>query len=103
VSPLLWGKDDEVRERFGAAGIPSDAITCDPDTWTFRAPGTSGAFLDEFLHYYGPTMNAYATAQADGKGDQLRSDLDELFTSCNTSTTGGTVIPATFLRVTVVV
>src|SRR3954452_17693075 len=44
VSPVLWGKDDEVRERFGAAGIPSDAITCDPDTWTFRAPGTSGAF-----------------------------------------------------------
>jgi SAM-dependent methyltransferase len=101
VSPVLWGKEDEVRERFGAAGIAAEAITCEPDTWTFRSPGTPAAFLDEFLRYYGPTMNAYAAANAEGKGEQLRAELEELFTSSNTATGGGTVIPATFLRVTV--
>jgi SAM-dependent methyltransferase len=101
VSPMLWGKEDEVRARFGAAGVASDAITCEPDTWTFRYDGTPDGFVEEFLRYYGPTMNAYAAAQADGKGAQLRAELEELFAGCNTSGSGGTVIPATFLRVTV--
>jgi len=103
VSPMLWGKEDEVRARFGAAGIAADAVTCEPDTWTFRYDGTPTGFVEEFVRYYGPTMNAYAAAQADGKGEQLRAELDELFTTANTSTAFGTVIPATFLRVTVAV
>jgi hypothetical protein len=47
-------------------------------------------------------MNAYAAAQADGKGEQLRAELEELFAECNTTGSDDTtVIPAGFLRVTV--
>jgi hypothetical protein len=98
---MLWGVEDDVRGRFGTAGIAADGVTCERDTFTFRYPGAPSGFLDDFLGYYGPTMNAYAAAQADGKGEQLRAELEELFTSANTSTAGDTVIPATFLRVTV--
>jgi uncharacterized protein (TIGR03086 family) len=101
VSPMLWGKEDEVRARFGGAGIAADAVTCAPDTWTFRYAGTPAGFVEEFLRYYGPTMNAYAAAQADGRGDQLRAELEALFSGCNTSRSEDTVIPATYLRVTV--
>jgi uncharacterized protein (TIGR03086 family) len=101
VSPMLWGVEDDVRGRFGTAGIAADGVTCERDTFTFRYAGAPSGFLDDFLRYYGPTMNAYAAARADGKGEQLRAELEELFTSANTSTGSDTVIPATFLRVTV--
>jgi uncharacterized protein (TIGR03086 family) len=100
VSPMLWGVEDDVRDRFAAAGVAADAVTCDRDTFTFRYPGTPAGFLDEFRRYYGPTMNAFAAADADGKADRLQSELEELFTSCNIGSSDLTVIPATFLRVT---
>jgi uncharacterized protein (TIGR03086 family) len=101
VSPMLWGVDDEVKARFAAAGVATDAVTCERDWFTFYSDGTPAGFVDDFLRYYGPTMNAYATAQADGKGDQLRHELEELFASCNTAGDGGTEISAAYLRVTV--
>jgi hypothetical protein len=90
-----------VRDRFAAAGIAGDAVTFDRDTWTFRSPEPPAGFLDEFRRYYGPSMNAFAAAEADGKAAELHAELEELFTSCNTSGAGDTVIPATYLRVTV--
>ena len=55
-----------------------------------------------FRTYYGPTMNAYDAAAANGREADLHAELDALFNEQNTSETGGaTTIPATFLRVTV--
>jgi hypothetical protein len=49
-------------------------------------------------------MNAFDAAAADGREDELNAELDDLFTSKNTSTTDdATSIPATFLRVTIAV
>jgi ubiquinone/menaquinone biosynthesis C-methylase UbiE len=102
VSPMTWGLESHVLERFGAAGVPKQNITCEKDTYTFNFEGSSSAFVDEFLRYYGPTMNAYEAAEKNGKSDQLRGELDGLFASQNKSTTGDkTVVAATFLRVTV--
>ena len=101
VSPMAWGVEDDVRERFTAAGIGAGAVTFERDTFTFRYPGAPAGFVEEFRRYYGPTMNAFAAADADGKAEQLRVELEDLFTSCNTGTPELTVIPATFLRVTV--
>jgi SAM-dependent methyltransferase len=100
VSPVTWGVEENVVERFGAAGIPADRIVCERDTYTFVFAGSPSEYLAEFRDYYGPTMNAYAAAKADGREAELHAELEALFDEKNTSSEG-TSIPATFLRVTV--
>ena len=104
VSPMTWGSEDIVAERFGGAGIPRERISCERDTYTFNFPGTPSELLDVFRRYYGPTMNAYAAAAANGSEAELHAELDTLFNEQNTvAGEDGTSIPATFLRVTVTV
>ena len=100
ISPMTWGVASHVIERFGAAGIPAENISCDPDTFIFRFDGSPAEFAKEFRDYYGPTMNAFDAAEKSGRAADLQRELDELFTAQNTSAEG-TTIPATFLRVTV--
>jgi len=102
ISPMTWGVEANVQERFGAAGVPADAIACERDTYRFEFDGTPEQFIDTFRQFYGPTMNAFEAATKDGKADALRAELVELANRCNQSTDPKrTVIPATFLRVTV--
>jgi SAM-dependent methyltransferase len=102
ISPVRWGVEADVRERFAAAGIPEDRIHCARSTYVFDAAGTPASFLAVFRDYYGPTMNAFAAASANGKQAALQGELEALFESQNTSKTPDrTTIPATFLRVTV--
>jgi SAM-dependent methyltransferase len=104
VSPMTWGVEANVVERFGAAGIAPDRITCKPDTFTFNFAGTPVQFVDAFRRYYGPTMNAFDAAEKNGKAQVLQEELEALFTRENRSADLATTsIPATFLRVTVAV
>ena len=101
VSPMLWGQDDKVRERFAKAGIPHDRIICERDSFMFRHDGPPAEFVDRFTRFYGPTMNALDAAEQTGRADELRSELGRLFEAHNQSgDPGRTEIPATFLRVT---
>ena len=54
VSPVTWGVEDNVRERFGAAGIAPDDIACERATWVFRHAGPPAEFLDIFRHLLRP-------------------------------------------------
>jgi SAM-dependent methyltransferase len=101
VSPVTWGVEANVRDRFGAAGIPADRITCEPATYVFRRPGPPGEFLEDFRLYYGPTMNAFAAAAKDGRAGDLQHELGALFAARNEGGPDNTVIPATYLKVTV--
>ena len=102
ISPMTWGIESHVIERFGAAGIASSSITFLRDTFTFNYHGAPSAFVDEFRFYYGPTMNAFAAATKNGRAAELQRELEDLFTRQNQSANKGTTsIPATFLRVTV--
>lgn len=102
ISPMTWGVETNVVERFGAAGIPKEDISFAKDTYTFNYPGSPSEFVDTFRRYYGPTMNAFDAAEKNGKSEDLRKELEALFESQNTSKrAGATSIPATFLRVTV--
>jgi SAM-dependent methyltransferase len=104
VSPMTWGVESEVIERFTAAGVPEGQISCERDTYTFNYPGPPSEFLAQFRVYYGPTMNAYGAAARDGRELELHSELEALFDSQNRSGNDETTsIPATFLRVTVAV
>jgi ubiquinone/menaquinone biosynthesis C-methylase UbiE len=101
VSPMTWGIEKNVIERFEAAGIPAANISFERDTFVFNSPGTPSQFVEAFRKYYGPTMNAFAAAEKNGKANDLQKELEDLFNEKNTSS-DGTSIPATFLRVTVI-
>lgn len=104
VSPMTWGVEENVLERFGAAGIPAENITCERTLFVFESPRTPLEYLADFRDYYGPTMNAYAAAAADGREAELHGELEELVDEHNTAESGeGTRIEAAYLRVTVMV
>lgn len=102
VSPMLWGVESHVTERFGKAGVAPEDISFEKDTFHFRIACPPAAFLDRFRKFYGPTMNAFDAAEQNGKGGELLRELEALFTSKNESGSPDTThIPATFLKVTV--
>jgi SAM-dependent methyltransferase len=102
VSPMTWGVETNVIERFEAAGVPPANITCEKDTYVFNYPAPASKFLDQFRNFYGPTMNAFEAAAKTGKAEELQNELDLLFNRQNQSKTNDTTtIPASFLRVTI--
>ena len=102
VSPMSWGVEDNVIERFSGAGVPRDHIAFQRDTYWFNYPVPPADVVAAFRDYYGPTMNAFAAAKENGRTADLEKELVELFERQNESTDKGrTSIPATFLRVTV--
>jgi len=104
ISPMTWGVESDVVQRFTAAGVPEANISFAPDTYYFHFDGTPAEFVSTFRQYYGPTMNAFDAAEANGRTAALQSELEALFEAKNESADSETtVIPATFLRVTVIV
>lgn len=104
ISPMTWGVENNVIERFGNAGVPKENISFVRDTYSFNYPHKPTALVDAFRRYYGPTMNAFEAAEKNGRAADLQRELEALFTSQNKSPNQDTTsIPATFLRVTVVV
>jgi 2-polyprenyl-3-methyl-5-hydroxy-6-metoxy-1,4-benzoquinol methylase len=102
VSPMSWGVDTVVVDRFREAGVPAERISITKDTFHFESSDKDPAmFIDRFIRFYGPTMNAFEAAEKSGKVKELHGKLVELAKSQNRSPNGGTLIPATFLRVTV--
>jgi SAM-dependent methyltransferase len=104
ISPVTWGIESNVIERFGGAGVAKEKISCVKDTYVFNFPGAPSDFVRAFRRYYGPTMNAFDAAEKSGRADDLQKELEILFNSQNQSPSrDATSIPATFLRVTVTV
>lgn len=104
ISPMTWGIETNVIERFAAAGVPAENVSFAKDVYTFRFPASPSAFLAEFRTWYGPTMNAFAAAEQSGRAAELQAELEALFNRENRSGSADTTeIPATFLRVTVAV
>jgi SAM-dependent methyltransferase len=102
ISPMTWGIERQVIERFAGAGVPAEKITFARDTYTFNYAGAPAGLVSEFRKYYGPTMNAFEAAEKNGRADDLQRELGDLFNSQNRSPSkDATSIPATFLRVTV--
>jgi SAM-dependent methyltransferase len=102
ISPMTWGIEKDVIERFAGAGIPKEKISFVGDTYTFNYPGPPSELVDAFRKYHGPTMNAFEAAEKNGRAGDLQKELDVLFNSQNKSPSkDATSIPATFLRVTV--
>ena len=104
ISPVTWGVEENVLERFAGAGIPEERISWSRETYRFVYAASPTALLGAFRSYYGPTMNAFEAAEATGRAAELRDELEALFHRQNTSPDdNSTSIPATFLRVSVAV
>ncbi len=102
VSPMTWGVESHILERFGNAGIATESISMAKDTFNFTSPDKSPAeVIEMFRSFYGPTMNAFEAAQKNGTEQDLQAQLLALAAAQNTDKAGGTSIPATFMRVTV--
>lgn len=102
ISPVLWGLEAHIVERFGQAGVAAERITMERDTYWFHADRLSPAdLIGLFRDWYGPTMNAYAAAAQNGRADELQAQLVALAASQNQGRDGAIAIPATFMRVTV--
>jgi SAM-dependent methyltransferase len=102
ISPMTWGIENNVIERFAGAGVPKERISFVRDTYTFNFPGAPSGLVDAFRKFYGPTMNAFEAAEKNGRAGDLLKELEALFNSQNRSAgKDSTSIPATFLRVTV--
>jgi hypothetical protein len=99
---MTWGIESNVIERFTSAGVDAGRISFVHDTFSFSYPGSPAALVEVFRKYYGPTMNAFEAAEASGRASELQLKLEDLFASRNQSSReDSTLIPATFLRVTV--
>jgi len=104
VSPMTWGVENNVVERFAGAGVPKEKISFAKDTYTFNYPSAPSELLSAFRKYYGPTMNAFEAAEKNGRAADLQKELEALFNIQNKSPRkDATSIPATLLRVTVTI
>ncbi len=102
VSPMFWGMQENVIERFVSAGIPKENISFEKATFTFNAPYSPATLVNTFRKYYGPTMNAFEAAEKNGKATELQKELEVLFNTQNQNRIPvATSIPATFLKVVV--
>ncbi len=102
ISPMTWGMENNVIERFSSAGVPKEKLSFVKDTFTFNFAGSPSEFVSAFRKYYGPTMNAFEAAEKNGRASELQKELELLFASQNKSSSKElTSIPANFLRVTV--
>jgi ubiquinone/menaquinone biosynthesis C-methylase UbiE len=100
VSPMTWGVESHILERFGRAGVPKENISMVTDTYYFAHSEKSPTeFIELFERFYGPTMNAVDAARNNGREEELHQQLVELANAQNKSN-AGTFIPATFMRVT---
>jgi ubiquinone/menaquinone biosynthesis C-methylase UbiE len=104
ISPMTWGVENNVTERFAGAGVPKEKVSFVRDTYTFNYPSAPSELVSAFRKYYGPTMNAFEAAERNGRAADLQKELEGLFNAQNQSPRkDATSIPATFLRVAVAV
>src|SRR5260221_2081050 len=94
ISPMTWGVESHIVERFGQAGVPKEKISLVKDTFYFVSPDkTPTQLIESFRQFYGPTMNAYEAAEKNGKVEEIHRQLVELANAQNKSTDANTTIP----------
>ena len=94
-SPLGWGQDETVRERFGN-GVTS--LTCTRRTLELPFPFPPAAVTELFATCYGPTVTTLRATDPDG-ASRLRNELTRLFQQHNLATDGTTTVAGEYLDV----
>jgi SAM-dependent methyltransferase len=94
-SPLLWGKEEIVRQRLGNE-IADLQLT--RRLLTFQFPFSAAEVVEFYRAYFGPTQQAFAALNADGQA-ALFNDMEKLWSTHNQATDGTTVVDAEYLEV----
>ncbi|HEY5445043.1 MAG TPA: class I SAM-dependent methyltransferase [Pyrinomonadaceae bacterium] len=94
-SPVLWGVEATVRERFGSR-VSSLAATA--QNIFFRFPFSPVDVVEHFRTYYGPTQKAFGALNENGQA-ALRGDLERLWTQNNRASDGTTEVESEYLEV----
>ena len=94
-SPLLWGDEATVRERFGS-GVSKLSLTRRP--YTFNYPFRPSEVVDVFRLYYGPANLAFASLDVAGR-QALHQELEALWFAHNRAKGGVTIVDAEYLDV----
>jgi SAM-dependent methyltransferase len=94
-SPLMWGVEENVRERFGE-GISK--LETKLQNVRFRFPFSPAQVVEHFREYYGPTQKAFGMLD-ETKQAALRKDLEQLWSSNNRATDGTTEVDSQYLEV----
>ena len=105
VSPMTWGVESHVVERFAAAGVAADKISFVRDTFTFDFAGTPAEFVAAFRHVLRPDDERLRGGREERPGRRAAERSSRRCSRARTRAAGQatTTIPATFLRVTVAV
>jgi ubiquinone/menaquinone biosynthesis C-methylase UbiE len=93
-SPALWGTEQRLRELFGD-GISEMTINRRMFVFRYRS---AEHWLDVFRTYYGPTLKAFATLDADGQA-RLAHDLTEVLERFNQGGANTLAVPSEYLEV----
>jgi SAM-dependent methyltransferase len=94
-SPLLWGKEDMVRERFGR-GLTELRIT--RYMYPFKYPFPPADVADYFFANYGPTVRAYESLSGEPRAT-LRTDFIDVWTRNNIAADGTTHVQGEYLEI----
>ncbi len=97
-SPLLWGDEETVRERFGT-GVAD--LRMEPREIDFVLPFGPVETVEHFRNFYGPIRKAFEFLDADAQS-ALRRDLEELWAANNRAQDGSTRVVSEYLEVRVV-
>jgi SAM-dependent methyltransferase len=94
-SPLEWGREEMVRERFGDR---VSSLTCTTRTIELRFPFPPAAVTELFATCYGPTVMTLRAAEPEG-ASRLRNELTRLYEQHNLATDGTTTVVGEYLDV----
>jgi ubiquinone/menaquinone biosynthesis C-methylase UbiE len=94
-SPLLWGDEATVRERFN--GSVSE-LQLTPRLMTFNFPFPASEVVEAFRRYYGPTYKAFGALDETGQA-ALQQELEQLWSAHNQSRNGVTRVESEYLEV----
>lgn len=96
-SPLLWGDEKCVRERFGDR---VSEINFEPQTISLKFPLDVKETIEFWRQFYGPTHKAFAALDEPGQA-ALRADLENLWAENNLSgSAAATHVRAEYTQVT---
>ncbi len=94
-SPLLWGEEAIVRERFGN-GVEDLRIT--NYMYPFRYPFSPAEVSDFFIANYGPTARAFQSL-SDASKDFFKADMTAIWNKNNRVSDGTTDVLAEYVEV----
>ena len=94
-SPLLWGDESVVRDRFGDRVSQLDLTR---RHYTFDYPFPPADVVDLFRLYYGPINRAFASLDSAGR-KSLQQELEDLWATHNLTRDGFTFVEAEYLEV----